>query len=131
MEEGRGREEGGPKGGRRWEGGRLGLGINGPNSLSSELPTPTEKCQGMPPKTPDPNDTQHERKEKKKFNFFSKNWVSHSTPLKMNSTSNSNASIGTTKERSVKTKTHPLRKARGTSAASAPQVPKWPRAQTN
>jgi hypothetical protein len=26
----------------------------------------------MPPKTPNPNDTEHERKEKKKFNFFSK-----------------------------------------------------------
>jgi hypothetical protein len=30
----------------------------------------------MPLKTPNPNDTEYERKEKKKFNFFSKNWVS-------------------------------------------------------
>jgi hypothetical protein len=29
---------------------------------------------GMPPETPNPNATEHERKEKKKFNFFSENW---------------------------------------------------------
>jgi hypothetical protein len=57
--------------------------------------------------TPNPNGSEHERKEKKNFNFFSENWVSHSTPLKKNSTSNSDTSIGTTKERSTKTKTHP------------------------
>jgi hypothetical protein len=28
----------------------------------------------MPPKTPNPNATEHERKEKRKFNFFSENW---------------------------------------------------------
>jgi hypothetical protein len=28
----------------------------------------------MPPKTPNPNATEHERKDKKKFNFFSENW---------------------------------------------------------
>jgi hypothetical protein len=28
----------------------------------------------MPPETPNPNATEHERKEKKKFNFFSKKW---------------------------------------------------------
>jgi hypothetical protein len=28
----------------------------------------------MPPKTPNPKATEHERKEKKKFNFFSENW---------------------------------------------------------
>jgi transposase InsO family protein len=28
----------------------------------------------MPPKTPNPNATEHERKERKKFNFFSENW---------------------------------------------------------
>jgi hypothetical protein len=28
----------------------------------------------MPPETPNPNATEHERKEKKKFNFFSENW---------------------------------------------------------
>jgi hypothetical protein len=28
----------------------------------------------MPPKTPNPNATEHERKEKKKFNLFSENW---------------------------------------------------------
>jgi hypothetical protein len=28
----------------------------------------------MPPETPNPNATKHERKEKKKFNFFSENW---------------------------------------------------------
>jgi hypothetical protein len=63
------------------ERGRLGLGrrgglpaigceINGPKlALSSELSAPAEKCQndllflcGMPPKTPNPNDTEHERK---------------------------------------------------------------------
>jgi hypothetical protein len=33
---------------------------------------------GMPPETPNPNDTEHKIKEKKKFNFFSKNWVSQS-----------------------------------------------------
>jgi hypothetical protein len=28
----------------------------------------------MPHETPNPNATEHERKEKKKFNFFSENW---------------------------------------------------------
>jgi uncharacterized protein YqiB (DUF1249 family) len=28
----------------------------------------------MPPETPNPNATEHERKEKKKFNFFLENW---------------------------------------------------------
>jgi hypothetical protein len=28
----------------------------------------------MPTETPNPNATEHERKEKKKFNFFSENW---------------------------------------------------------
>jgi hypothetical protein len=28
----------------------------------------------MPPETPKPNAIEHERKEKKKFNFFSENW---------------------------------------------------------
>jgi hypothetical protein len=28
----------------------------------------------MPHETPNPNGTEHERKEKKKFNFFSENW---------------------------------------------------------
>jgi hypothetical protein len=28
----------------------------------------------MPPETPNPNATEHERKEKKKFNLFSENW---------------------------------------------------------
>jgi CRISPR/Cas system CSM-associated protein Csm4 (group 5 of RAMP superfamily) len=41
-----------------------------------------------------------ENKEIKRINFnflsFFENWVSHSTPLKKNSTSNSDASIGTT-----------------------------------
>jgi hypothetical protein len=28
----------------------------------------------MPPETPNPNATEHKRKEKKKFNLFSENW---------------------------------------------------------
>jgi uncharacterized protein YqiB (DUF1249 family) len=28
----------------------------------------------MPPETPNPNATEHERKEKNKFNFFLENW---------------------------------------------------------
>jgi hypothetical protein len=43
----------------------------------------------MPPLTPNPNATEHQRKEKNKFNFFSENSVSHSTPLKKNLSSNS------------------------------------------
>jgi hypothetical protein len=43
------------------------------------------------------NKTKH-RKNKLQLLFFA-NWVSHSTPLKKNSTSNSDASIGTTKEK--------------------------------
>jgi hypothetical protein len=50
-------------------------------SLPFELPTPAETnakrstvSWGMPPETPNPNATEHERKEKKKFNFFSENW---------------------------------------------------------
>ena len=49
-------------------------------------------------KNSNPNYTDHERKGKNTFNFFSENWVSHSTPLKKNSTSNSDASIGTTRK---------------------------------
>jgi hypothetical protein len=49
-------------------------------------------------KNSNPNYTDHERKGKNKFNFFSENWVSHSTPLKKNSTSDSDASIGTTRK---------------------------------
>jgi hypothetical protein len=32
----------------------------------------------MPPKTPNPNATEHERKEKKKFNFFFRKLGYHS-----------------------------------------------------
>jgi hypothetical protein len=43
----------------------------------------------MPPKTPNPNATEHERKKKKKFNFFSENWGITFTfirlPLKLSS----------------------------------------------
>jgi hypothetical protein len=46
----------------------------------------------MPPETPNPNATEHERKEKNKFNFFQKIGVSHSTLLKKNSSSNSTTS---------------------------------------
>ncbi len=49
-------------------------------------------------KNSNPNYTDHERKGKNTFNFFSENWVSHSTPLKKNSTSNSDASIGMTRK---------------------------------
>jgi hypothetical protein len=74
----------------RRRGGRLGLGRRGGGSHASdrdqwpilalpfELPTQQEKMPkdvGMPPETPNPNATEHERKEKKKFNFFSENWV--------------------------------------------------------
>jgi hypothetical protein len=43
----------------------------------------------MPPETPNPNATDHERKEKKKFNFFLENWGITLYPLKKNSSSNS------------------------------------------
>ena len=56
-------------------------------------------------KNSNPNYTDHERKGKNTFNFFSENWVSHSTPLKKNSTSNSDASIGTTKGKIKESKT--------------------------
>jgi hypothetical protein len=76
----------------RRRGGRLGLGrrgapihrieIKGPNMLSHLSSRPQRKKMpkdllfpwGMPPETPNPNATEHERKEKKKFNFFSENW---------------------------------------------------------
>jgi hypothetical protein len=71
--------------------GRLGLGrgapihrieIKGPNTLSHLSSRPQQKKMpkdllfpwGMPPETPNPNATEHERKEKKKFNFFLENW---------------------------------------------------------
>jgi hypothetical protein len=73
------------------EGGRLGLdGERGPpihrmringskRTLTSELPAPAKECQKrstislryVPPKTPNPIGTEHERKRKNKFNFFS------------------------------------------------------------
>jgi hypothetical protein len=77
----------------------IGCEINDPKlTLSSGLPTRAKECQKrstvslryVPPKTPNHNGTEHDKKRKKKFNFFSENWVSHSTPLKKNSTSNSN-----------------------------------------
>jgi hypothetical protein len=67
----------------RRRGGRLGLGRRvgshpsnrdqrPEHALPSELPTPVEKMTkdllfplGMPPETPNPNATEHERKEKK------------------------------------------------------------------
>jgi hypothetical protein len=92
-------QRGGKGGGRlqqlgRRRGGRLGLGRRGglPSIGSRSVaqthspiwaPDPSEKMPkdllfpwGMPPETPNPNATEHERKEKKKFNFFSENWVS-------------------------------------------------------
>ena len=44
---------------------------------------------GMPPETPNLNATEHQRKEKKSLTSFQKIGVSHSTPLKKNSSSNS------------------------------------------
>jgi hypothetical protein len=41
----------------------------------------------MPPETPNPNATEHERKEKKKFNFFSENWGITDRHLKLLCTS--------------------------------------------
>jgi hypothetical protein len=35
---------------------------------------------GMPPETPNPNATEHERKEKKKFNFFFRKLGYHTLP---------------------------------------------------
>ena len=78
----------------------------------------------MLPKNSNPNYTDHERKGKNKFYFFSENWVSHSTPLKKNSTSNSDASIGTTKERLMNQQNSHIKKSSSTSAASAPQAPR-------
>jgi hypothetical protein len=56
------------------------------------------------PKIPNPKSVPPERKKKKKKQgknklqlLFFANWVSHSTPLEKNSTSNSDASIRTTK----------------------------------
>jgi hypothetical protein len=46
----------------------------------------------MPPKTPNPNATEHERKEKNKFNFFSENWGITLYPLKKNLSLNSTTS---------------------------------------
>jgi hypothetical protein len=42
----------------------------------------------MPPETPNPNATEHQRKEKKSLTSFQKIGVSHFTPLKKNSSSN-------------------------------------------
>jgi hypothetical protein len=70
-----------------------------------------------------------EEKTKKKriiFNIssFFENWVSHSTPLKKNSTSNSDASIRTTQERLMNQQNSHVTKSPGTSVASAPQAPR-------
>jgi hypothetical protein len=93
-----GEEEGGGSGKKGWKvgaaattrrrGGRLGLGrrgapihrieIKGSNTLFHLSSRPQRKKMpkdllfpyGMPPETPNPNATEHERKEKKKFNFF-------------------------------------------------------------
>ena len=56
--------------------------------------------------------------------LFFANRVSHSTPLKKNSTSNSDASIGTTKERLINQQNSHIKKSSSTSALSAPQAPR-------
>jgi hypothetical protein len=63
------------------------------------------------------------RKNKLQLLFFA-NWVSHSTPLKKNSTTNSDASIGTIKARLMNQQNSQIMKSSGTSAASAPQAPR-------
>ena len=67
------------------------------------------------------------REKNKKNNpqlLFFANRVSHSTPLKKNSTSNSDASIGTTKERLMNQQNSHIKKSSSTSAVSAPQAPR-------
>jgi hypothetical protein len=76
--------------------------------------------------TPAAQDPEEKTKKKIIFNFsyFFENWISHSTPLKKNSTSNSNASIGTSQERLMNQQNSHVTKSPGTSAASAPQTPR-------
>jgi hypothetical protein len=95
--------------------GRLGLreGTSGPdrdprpNLLSRLPPTPAHVSQEfycftgeclLKQRNPKPQLHRSRKKREKRFNFFSENWVSHSTPLEKNSTSNSDASIGATRK---------------------------------
>jgi hypothetical protein len=91
-------------------------GVSGPNqdsrpiSPTRQLPTPSQTPNQRNstallvnvyhkfqiPKTHQPNEKKNKEKNNLQLLFFA-NRVSHSTPLKKNSTSNSDASIGTTK----------------------------------
>ena len=86
---------------------------------------PTGECFSSNSKFPKRN---HRKREKNKKNtlqlLFFANRVSHSTPLKKNSTSNSDAYIGTTKERLMNQQNSHIKKSSSTSAASAPQAPR-------
>jgi hypothetical protein len=68
-------------------------------------------------KPPIARNPQEKTPEQKKVNFifssFFENWVSHSTPLKKNSTSNSDASIRTTREKLMNQQNSPKTKSSG------------------
>ena len=119
------------------------MGVSGPkqdlrpNTPTRRLPTPmqapnqrnsTALLVNVFPQIPNSQNATTEREKKNKKNtlqlLFFANRVSHSTPLKKNSTSNSDASIGTTKERLMNQQNSHIKKSSSTSAASAPQAPR-------
>jgi hypothetical protein len=101
-------------------GGWLGLGETSgpdheprPNSFTRQLPTPAHETKPhstillvnasqkfQTPKTHHPRENNKRKQSKNDLQLLLfANWVSHSIPLKNNSTSNSDAFIGTTKEK--------------------------------
>jgi hypothetical protein len=119
------------------------MGVSGPkqdlrpNTPTRRLPTPmqapnqrnsTALLVNVFPQIPNSQNATTEREKKNKKNtlqlLFFANRVSHSTPLKKNSTSNSDASIRKTKERLMNQQNSHIKKSSSTSAASAPQAPR-------
>jgi hypothetical protein len=119
------------------------MGVSGPkqdsrpNTPTRRLPTPMQASNqrnytallvNVFPQIPNSQNATTEREKKNKKNtlqlLFFANRVSHYIPIKKNSTSNSDASIGTTKERLMNQQNSHTKKSSSTSAASAPQAPR-------
>jgi hypothetical protein len=108
-----------------------------PNSLTRQLPTPAHEYnqnstvllanatqQFQTPKVHCPKEKQ-KKQERINSNFSSLQTGYHTLPpLKKNSTSNSDAFIGTTKARLMNQQNSHIMKSSATSATSAPQAPR-------
>ena len=119
------------------------MGVSGPkqdlrpNTPTRRLPTPmqapnqrnsTTLLVNVFPQIPNSRNATTEREKKKQKEYPPTSLLCKPGvtlyPLKKNSTSNSDASIGTTKERLMNQQNSHIKKSSSTSAASAPQAPR-------